>query len=488
MNFTPNPNALLQQQHQVPVTTSAQPTAGAQQGGSMPNSNQPDKPSFPNIPSSEMIAKMIAIRKNQLPPSAVMHQGQPPAQNNNNHGVGVVSQQTITQIQNFNRNPNMATFQQSQHMSAAPKTMGIFHQMQQASHQYQSHFPQAPPVSQSLQAPLQPAGMSQQGQQNFLQKLQAVIPQAINQINKSPIPQPTQQQMKPVTIQPPPVSQHSMQYSPPKPVHPQMKTTAKLASPGSQLQKSPTAPNPPHPVGQPSASQNKIVPSTPPIASPVTTAAPAAAGLKVPTTVTPVKQPVVPSLSPSPSKQAPAVEPTPTKAVEQPKEAAQVVPTQNKIVPKASVEKAPTLEANNKVDAGAVPGGGKSAASPSKSTMRLATVTPARQKKPPATNNKKPPVTPPVQAVPKTPPKVVPAAVKVVEAPMSVKKPAVAAKINPAPSTSGNTTPKTKRARVKVQPYQSPTPELALVTKLSTQIANSNNKNGNDDKLTIFYK
>lgn len=48
------------------------------------------------------------------------------------------------------------------------------------------------------------------------------------------------------------------------------------------------------------------------------------------------------------------------------------------------------------------------------------------------------------------------------------------------------TTPKAKRVRTKVQPYQSPTPEIALVTKLSTQTANPA-KNG-DDKLTIFYK
>lgn len=60
-------------------------------------------------------------------------------------------------------------------------------------------------------------------------------------------------------------------------------------------------------------------------------------------------------------------------------------------------------------------------------------------------------------------------------------------------ATASNVTPKTKRIRTKVQPYQSPTPELALVTKLSTQIANggssNSSKNGEDkDKLTLFYK
>lgn len=149
-----------------------------------------------------------------------------------------------------------------------------------------------------------------------------------------------------------------------------------------------------------------------------------------------------------------------------------------------------------------------------KSTMRLATVTPARQRKPPPTNNKKSQAVAVVNAVQtelplKSPAKTISPPVKQPETPKSsnAKKHAPAAQVAEAPksvpvstttavsisssssSSENNTTPKTKRARTKVQPYQSPTPELALVTKLSTQIANSNgNKNGAEDKLTIFYK
>lgn len=44
---------------------------------------------------------------------------------------------------------------------------------------------------------------------------------------------------------------------------------------------------------------------------------------------------------------------------------------------------------------------------------------------------------------------------------------------------------KSKRARVKTQPYQSPLPEFALITKLSASMAKSKTS---DDKLIIFYK
>lgn len=599
MNFTPNPaNALLTgraqpQVHQAPVTTSS---AGPQSGNVQKNSNLLSPPFPNNQQAANMPQKINDDNKNQMAPSQVHHQQQlqQAAQNNNNHGMGGIPQQLInTQHQsNMNRNLNIShqtTFQQPQHNitssagQSAPKG-GIFHQMQQLAYQSQQ-FPQATPVSQP------PIHASLPGQQNILHKLQAAIPQAIHQIKQVPIQQQQpqqQQQMKafpiePVSIQPPPtVSQHNMQYSPPKSVHPQMKTTAKLASPGSQLQslqKSPTATNPPNPLGQQAASQNKTVPSTPPISSPTSSVAPSLIAVspqasapavvsisqvksqapstpnkqllvtvspQLPTTILSPSAPVVPSQSVTAPAQAPSklttnlpantgIEQAPTKDVEQSKESTHPVPTQNKPVPKLIVEEKkavsahnnPTLttESNNKVEKSpaapiaekqqllAAVVSPKAAITPSKSTMRLATVTPARQKKPPATNNKKPPPTTPSIPVvqQKSPAKVAPpvAPVKVVEAPKptptSVKKPQVSAlattipKSNPAPSTSSAqsttssasgsaTTPKTKRSRVKVQPYQCPTPELALVTKLSTQIANSSNKNGNDDKLTIFYK
>ncbi|CAO1392386.1 unnamed protein product [Diamesa serratosioi] len=55
-------------------------------------------------------------------------------------------------------------------------------------------------------------------------------------------------------------------------------------------------------------------------------------------------------------------------------------------------------------------------------------------------------------------------------------------------STTSTTTPKSKRVRTKTQPYQSPLPELALITKLSTQLTNPSASKNGDDKLTIFYK
>lgn len=575
MNFTGNQaNPLTgrvqqqqqqQQVHQVPVTTSAVVPQG---GNLQKNSNLPSFPGNQQAPN--MAQKLCDDNKNQMPPILGHHQIQPSAQNNNNHGMGAIPQQllNVQHQQNMNRNVNVthqATFQQPpQHLMMAAQKGGIFQQMQQMAYQNQP-FPQGQPasVAQSQQPPLHHTGMP--GQQNILQKLQATIPQPIHQIKLSPIQQPPlQQQIKVATNQQlPPVSQQSMQYSPNKPIHPQMKTTAKLASPGSQLQSLQKSPTHSSPVGQPAASQSKHVPSTPPIssapasaaspqlvslASPVKTQAPSThkqspAPAPTPTVAVPTATPVVPSpavttTSQSPPKQVPASSGNEqlTKAVEQLKEATTpIAPPQNKIVPKVSVEEKKTpLELNNKTEKAPAPVASPALAaiapmkatvsSPSalKSNMRLATVTPARQKKPPATNNKKPPAAPAAVSSPKVPVTKSPRAVeppKTIEDPKAVetpkpppanaKKPATVPGPAPAPvaaspkrnlapstssvqsnssSTSGNTTPKTKRSRVKVQPYQSPTPELALVTKLSTQIANSSNKNGNDDKLTIFYK
>lgn len=540
MNFTPNqagalrvPQQQQQQVHQAPVTSNVGPTQGGnmQKNSSMPNLSFPVNPQAANLPQK---MNDDHNNKNQMPPTSVHHPVQQAGQNNNNHGMNAISQHIIAQHHpNINRNLNSAQPQpmmMANISQAGPQksNVGIFQQISQMQQLYQSAS-----IAQSQQAPLHHAGMP--SQQNILHKLQAVIPPPIQMK-----PAAVQPQLQVKTVPQPTVSQQSMQCSPPKPVHPQMKTTAKLASPGSQLQslqKSPTAPYPPYPMGQQAALQKQNVPSTPPTSSPTSSVAlPAvstnAVNVSPPKTqalpATPLKQlPVVVSLpsttsvvpsqsvttsSQLPAKQTPSsigVEQASTKAVEQLKEAPPVVVAQNKLVPKPSVEdKKVAAETNNKAEKAPAVGTlvtpskpVATAATPSKNTMRLATVTPARQKKPPPT---KPPTAPTIPSVQKSPEKVAQAPAKPVEAaktPTSVKK-APVVKASPAPATSGQsnassttggsgsvTTPKTKRSRVKVQPYQSPTPELALVTKLSTQIANSSNKNGNDDnKLTIFYK
>ncbi|XP_075975428.1 uncharacterized protein LOC142976088 isoform X3 [Anticarsia gemmatalis] len=54
----------------------------------------------------------------------------------------------------------------------------------------------------------------------------------------------------------------------------------------------------------------------------------------------------------------------------------------------------------------------------------------------------------------------------------------------------GDSTPdtRTKRNRTQVQLYQSPTPELAMATKLSASAGRSTPTKPNDDKLIVFYK
>lgn len=598
MNFTPNPtNAHLtgrvpqqqqQQVNQVAVTTSS----GIQQSGSL-QKNLPNS-SFPVNQEATNQVKII----DDKPPTSIHHQqpGQN-AQNNNNHGMGGIPPQLINvqHQSNINRNLNQTTFQQSpQHLmmtqsiaQAGPK-VGIFQQVQQMAQQ-NLQFPQVPSVPQSQQSSVYHSGLPTQ--QNALQKLQTTIPQTVHTIKtvtvptdpsglpmqqklQQTVPQSVQiiktgvvsqqsqlQQLKPISSQPPPsISTQSMQYSPTKSTHPhpQMKTTAKLASPGSQLQslqKSPTAPNQPQLIGQPTALQNKTVPSTPPALSP---------GSSAVSTSNPTPSQFVPCVSVTPAKnQAPNIpakqllgtvmgaqvapgttNPTPSVPVHSvnvsskpvtivsepilPKETDQSIPVLTKPVPKLNTDEKnvfepennlPAPETNNKNEKSPASSASAEkkqavglppkATTPSKSTMRLATVTPARQKKPPSTgNNKKPvPTTPPIASVQKAPAKVSAAPAKVVEAPKTpanAKKPqtsvpATTPKSNPTPSTSSaqsnsssasgsGTSPKTKRSRVKVQPYQSPTPELALVTKLSTQTAKSSTRNGNDDKLIIFYK
>ncbi|XP_035450236.2 protein piccolo isoform X2 [Spodoptera frugiperda] len=90
-----------------------------------------------------------------------------------------------------------------------------------------------------------------------------------------------------------------------------------------------------------------------------------------------------------------------------------------------------------------------------KSTMKLATVTPPMRKRRQASPSKSN------------------------EGSTPAKKPA-----------EGESTPDTrmKRNRTKVQLYQSPTPELAMATKLSASAGRSTPTKPNDDKLIVFYK
>ncbi|XP_028171035.1 neurofilament heavy polypeptide-like isoform X2 [Ostrinia furnacalis] len=90
-----------------------------------------------------------------------------------------------------------------------------------------------------------------------------------------------------------------------------------------------------------------------------------------------------------------------------------------------------------------------------KSTLKLATVTPPMRKR--------------RQASPS----------KGSEGPSSAKKPM---------EHDSTPDPRTKRNRTKVQLYQSPTPELAMATKLSASAGRSTPTKPNDDKLIVFYK
>ncbi|XP_047520276.1 proteoglycan 4-like isoform X1 [Pieris napi] len=60
----------------------------------------------------------------------------------------------------------------------------------------------------------------------------------------------------------------------------------------------------------------------------------------------------------------------------------------------------------------------------------------------------------------------------------------------PAKKPADESTPdtKSKRNRTKVQLYQSPTPEIAMATKLSASAGRSTPTKQNDDKLIVFYK
>lgn len=63
-----------------------------------------------------------------------------------------------------------------------------------------------------------------------------------------------------------------------------------------------------------------------------------------------------------------------------------------------------------------------------------------------------------------------------------------AAKNEPKPSTSQKSpsmSSKSKRTRIRTQPYQSPLPEIEIITKITASMPKNKN---NDDKLIVFYK
>lgn len=520
------------------------PTPAAVTSTSQPAGMQNTSVPSAAFPTSQHLANMAQSanndNKNTMTPSLVQHQIPQAAQNNNNHGMGGIPHQLIAaQHQNMNR-LNIAhqpTFQQQPQPVLGAAKMNMFEQLQNAyKHQMVSL---GGPASQHIPAQSSMAA----GQQDILQKLQQANPASAHQTKPAVVPQ----QAKPLFNQSSTsISQQNIQLSPTKAVHPQMKTTAKLASPGSQLQglqKLPPGSN----IFPSMIQQNKTVPSTPQLLTQSSSAALASSAgstqsaphVRPAAAVTSALPQLVSTVSVTVTSAPVGIVNSPPKASEQPKEPVSTVPAPSKPVPKPSVEEkqtapnqpTPSPEASSKpvveklppLPAALVitpsPAPDKSPAavaiaSPTKaanlgplvnrSTMRLATVTPARQKKPPPTNNKKPQAAPVVQSAPKalavtptTPSPVAPTppVVKAVETP----KPSVQ-KASPAPttpktptaslpsSTPGTSSSKTKRSRVKVQPYQIPTPEIAFVTKLSAQTANSNGKSGNDDKLTIFYK
>lgn len=76
--------------------------------------------------------------------------------------------------------------------------------------------------------------------------------------------------------------------------------------------------------------------------------------------------------------------------------------------------------------------------------------------------------------------------VKKSPAPVAKSTP-VAPKIAPKPATPSSVDQKVKRNRLRTIPYQSPIPEIELISKLTANEANNSTKNS-EDKLIIFYK
>ncbi|XP_047025469.1 proteoglycan 4-like isoform X2 [Helicoverpa zea] len=164
----------------------------------------------------------------------------------------------------------------------------------------------------------------------------------------------------------------------------------------------------------------------------------------------------VPEVKPEEKKEEPKVEQKPATTTEEKKEEVVADKPEKSESPKKEevVEKVVEKVEEKVEDKKAEPKPAKVESKP-KSTMKLATVTPPMRKRRQVSPSKSS------------------------EGPTPAKKPA-----------EGESTPDTrmKRNRTKVQLYQSPTPELAMATKLSASAGRSTPTKPNDDKLIVFYK
>ncbi|CAG9562686.1 unnamed protein product [Danaus chrysippus] len=150
----------------------------------------------------------------------------------------------------------------------------------------------------------------------------------------------------------------------------------------------------------------------------------------------PKVEPVKEENKEEPEKPAPEIEEKPEKKPESPKE-----PEVEKVVKDEKVENKPDVK----------PNAAKAEPKTSKPTLKLATVTPPMRKR----------------------------------RQVSDKEATPAKKVAESDSTPDT---RTKRNRTKVQLYQSPTPEIAMATKLSASAGRSTPTKQNDDKLIVFYK
>ncbi|XP_059619290.1 mucin-5AC-like [Phlebotomus argentipes] len=78
--------------------------------------------------------------------------------------------------------------------------------------------------------------------------------------------------------------------------------------------------------------------------------------------------------------------------------------------------------------------------------------------------------------------------VKVAQQPLKKEKPTPAAKTPKHDVTDGGSSRGVKRSRTRTVPYQSPLPEYAMLTKLSYAESSSSGSKSGEDKLVLFYK
>ncbi|XP_063362467.1 proteoglycan 4-like isoform X1 [Cydia amplana] len=237
----------------------------------------------------------------------------------------------------------------------------------------------------------------------------------------------------------------------------------KVATANEAPEKSPAKPTEPKPAPTadvaPSQSDSKPVPESakdspcpekaPTPQKPEQPAQPAAGTAKVQNDVKPEEK------KPEPEPEKPAAKPVeePAKLEEAPKKAEtpkkEEKPVETAEKPVAKVEEKKPEKPEVKTPAKPEP-----KAAP-KSTLKLATVTPPMRKRRHASPTKS------------------------TDSPSVTKKPAED------PSTPDS---RSKRNRKSVQLYQSPTPEIAMATKLSASAGRSTPTKPNDDKLIVFYK